>query len=108
MSQLTLLVILMLAGIGSASLVAVSTGALLRRRSWSYFLVTLAIGTLTLRTFLGAVMVGDFISPDMHHTLEHLLDVLVIGLLFGAVYLARTIGPTDEFEHSHVDEEPHD
>lgn len=89
----TLLVILGLAGLGSAALVALSASALLRRRSWSYFLVTLAIGSLLLRTFLGAAVMGGYLPISLHHVLEHLLDGLIVGLLFAAVYVARSVDP---------------
>lgn len=108
MSNLTLHVILTVAGVGSILLVAFSAIALLRRRSWSYLLVTLAVGTLVLRTFLGVVLIGDFITNGMHHTLEHSLDVLVVGLLFGAVYFARTVRPPDDLDYDRFEEDPHD
>lgn len=108
MSELPLLTVLALAGIGSGFLVAVSLGAFVRRRSWSYFLVTIAIGTLVLRTILGVVTLGELVSLEVHHLLEHVLDLLIVGLLFGAVYLARTVAPRDEREYEWLDEDPHD
>lgn len=86
-------VVLAVAGLGSAALVAVAVTALFRRRSLSYFLVTTAIGTLLLRAFLGAVTLGGLVAQHNHHVLEHVLDVIVIGLLFTAVYAARRIDP---------------
>lgn len=85
--------ILVFAGIGSGVLVAVATAALLRRQSLSYSLVTLAIGTLLLRSFVGAVTLGGVVSTHTHHLIEHFLDAVVIGLLFVAVYAARRIEP---------------
>lgn len=93
--------ILVVAGLGSGVLVALSFTALVRRRSWPYFLVTLAIGSLMLRSFLGVVMVGGYLSPDIHHLLEHFLDVLTIVLLFSAIYVARTANPEPTFDNSH-------
>lgn len=81
--------VLALAGLGSILLVGTSMMALLRRRSLSYFLVTLALAMLVLRSLLGAVMVGDILSADVHHLLEHVLDVIVIGSLLTAVITAR-------------------
>lgn len=86
-------VVLAVTGLGSAALVAVALTALFRRRSLSYFLVTMALGTLLLRSFLGAVTVGGIVSQHDHHLLEHVLDAIVIGLLFTAVYTARSIDP---------------
>lgn len=86
-------VILTAAGLGSAVLVAVAMGALFRRRSLSYFLVTVAIGTFTLRTFLAIVTFTGLISEHTHHLVEHVFDVVVIGLLFAAVYATRRTDP---------------
>lgn len=97
----TLLAILTIAGLGSGALIALSLTALVRRRSWSYFLVTLAIGSLLIRTFLGVVMVGGYLPLDIHHLLEHFLDVLMIALLFAAIYVVRTAKPEPSFDGSH-------
>lgn len=91
--QFLLPVILAMTAIGTAALVVLAMMALFRRRSLSYFLVTMAIGTLLLRTFLGAVTLGGLVSPHAHHLLEHVFDALVISLLFTAVYAARRTDP---------------
>lgn len=91
--QVTLYASLVVAGIGSVILVTIAGMALFRRRSLSYFLITMAIGTLALRSFLGVVTLAGYISIHLHHVLEHLLDAVVIGLLFVAVYAARTPRP---------------
>lgn len=86
-------VILSVAGLGSAALVAVALRALFRRRSLSYSLVTMAIGTFLLRTFLAAVTFTGLVSQHTHHLVEHVFDAVVVGLLFAAVYAARRIDP---------------
>lgn len=86
-------IILAAAGLGSLVLVAVALGALFRRRSLSYFLVAMAIGTFTLRTFLATVTYTGLVSGHTHHLLEHVFDVVVIGLLFTAVYATRRFDP---------------
>ena len=91
-------VILAVAGLGGAVLAAVSIAALVRRRSMPYVLVALALVTLVVRTLVGSVMLGGLMTAHVHHLVEHLLDVLVVGLLFTAVYTARQPGrdrPTD-------------
>jgi len=98
--QLTLYASLVVAGIGSVLLVVLASAALFRRRSLSYFLITMAIGTLALRSFLGAVTVAGYLSLRSHHVLEHVLDALVIGLLFAAVYAVRTIRPDPQREEA--------
>lgn len=91
--EFVLPVILVIAGLGAAALVTISVMALYRRQTLSYFLVTLSIGMLLLRSLLGSVMLGGLMSHYTHHLLEHLLDVIVIGLLFTAVFTARRIDP---------------
>lgn len=90
--------VLVVAGLGSAAFVAVATAALFRRRSLSYLLVTIALGMLLLRTFLGAVTLGGLVSAHTHHLLEHGIDATVIGLLFVAVYAARRFEPASPTE----------
>jgi ABC-type branched-subunit amino acid transport system permease subunit len=86
----SLFVVLVLTTLGSAALGALAGMALYRRRSLPYFLVTVAIGTLLLRSLLGIGTLGGVTSMATHHLLEHLLDAVVIGLLFAAVYVARS------------------
>lgn len=90
--------ILLIAGLGGVLLVTLSSLALFRRQSLSYFLVTLAIATLVVRSFLGTVMLGGLLSDYSHHLLEHVLDIVVIGLLFTAVLVTRRIDTTAAVE----------
>jgi hypothetical protein len=86
-------IVLGVTAIGSLALVGIAAIALFRRQSLSYFLVTLAIGTLLLRTFLGGVVLGGLVSSHVHHFVEHVLDALLIGFVFTAVYAARRVEP---------------
>lgn len=95
---------LAIAGVGSVALVIVAGMALFRRRSLSYFLITLAIGLLALRSFLGAATLAGYMTIHIHHVLEHLLDAIVIGLLFSAVYAARTLRPEPQLDESQPQE----
>lgn len=85
--------ILAVAGIGSTALVLLVGAASLRRRTSSYFLIAGAVGMMGLRSVLGMITLGGVISLQFHHVLEHLLDVVVIALLFGAIYFARSVDP---------------
>lgn len=85
-------VVLGLAGLGSVAVVGLALVALARRRSWSYFLVTAALGTLLARTSLGVLSMADAVSVGSHHLPEHALDVVMIALLLGAIYVSRS-GP---------------
>lgn len=102
---LPLALVLVVAGLGAAVLVAISGLALYRRRSLSYVLVTLAIGALLLRSLLGTVTLGGLLADPTHHVLEHVVDVVVVGLLFAAVYAARRVDPSPtEVAHRDHDE----
>lgn len=84
-----LLSTLALAATGSAMLVALALVALGRRRSGSYLLVTLALGTLFARTAVGWLTAADLVVPATHHLLEHGLDAATAIFLLGAVAIAR-------------------
>lgn len=88
-----ILFVLVVAGIGSALVVALALAAFARRQSLSYFLVTVALATLLLRSLLGVLFVNGYLASPYHHFMEHGLDVLVVVLLFAAVYAARTVDP---------------
>lgn len=97
---------LVIAGLGSAALVTLAGVAVLRRRSWSYSFVAVALGAILVRSLLGSMIIGDYISHASHHLLEHLLDAFIIGLLFAAIYTARTVEPDvpldeDQLERRH-------
>lgn len=94
-----ILFVLLVAGLGSGLVVSLALAAFARRRSPSYFLVTLALSTLLTRSLLGVLFVDGALGPPQHHLLEHGLDAVGVLLLFGAVYAARTVDPgrpTDE------------
>jgi len=87
--HLVLSLVLALAGLGSAVMIGLALAALVRRQSWSYLLVTLALATLLGRTAVAAGSMSGVVSTASHHTLEHLLDVLMAALVIAAVYTAR-------------------
>jgi len=89
-SDVALALVLSLAGLASAGLVGLALVALLRRRSWSYLLVALALVTLLARTGVAVGSMTGRIGPATHHTLEHALDVAMAGLVIAAVVTARS------------------
>jgi hypothetical protein len=89
-SDLALALVLSLAGLASAGLVGLALVALLRRRSWSYLLVVLALATLLARTAVAVGSMTGGIGATTHHTLEHGLDVAMAGLVIAAVVTARS------------------
>lgn len=89
-SELALALVLSVAGLASAGLVGLALVALLRRRSWSYLLVVLALLTLLARTGVAVGSMTGSIGTATHHTLEHGLDVAMAGLVIAAVVTARS------------------
>jgi hypothetical protein len=89
-SDLALALVLSVAGLASAGLVGLALVALLRRRSWSYLLVALALVTLLARTGVAVGSMTGVVGPTTHHTLEHVLDVAMAGLVIAAVVTARS------------------
>jgi heme A synthase len=86
-----LLFVLVAAALASGLVVALALAAFARRRSWSYFLVTLALAMLLVRSLFGMLTLDGALDATAHHVFEHALDVLAVLLLFGAAYCARTV-----------------
>ena len=82
-----------LGGAAGAGLLGLGLAAFLRRRSRSYLLVALALGTLAARAGLAAGAAFGFVGVDAHHFGEHLLDVAMVALVVAAVYYARSVRP---------------
>ncbi|GAA0272868.1 DUF7471 family protein [Halobacterium noricense] len=89
-----LVVALAAAGVASALLTGAALAAFLRRRSRPYLLVALALGTLLARSVVAGASVGGLLAGDVHHVLEHGLDVLMAGLVIAAVWYARSVSGT--------------
>lgn len=92
-ASLPLLGVVTVAGIGAAVLLGLGFAAFARRRSRSYLLIVGAIAALFGRSIVAGVTVVQILSPETHHLLEHSLDVVLVALVVGAVYYARTVTP---------------
>jgi len=82
------------AGVASAVLTGAALAAFLRRRSRPYLLVALALATLLARSVVAGASVGGLLAGDVHHVLEHGLDVAMAGLVIAAVWYARSVSGT--------------
>jgi hypothetical protein len=98
----SLVVVLVLAGLGTALLLGLGLAALLRRRSRSYLLVALALATLFARSVVAGLSLAAWLPAGTHHLVEHALDVVMAGLVIAAVYYARSV------ERPAVDHAGHD
>lgn len=86
-----LVVVLALAGAASLVVAGLASVAFARRRTRSYLLVAGALAALAARTGVAGLSLGGLLGTDLHHLLEHGLDVAMAGLVIGAVYYARTV-----------------
>ncbi|WP_232688377.1 DUF7471 family protein [Halobacterium zhouii] len=86
-----LVVALSLAALGSAVLTGTALAVFLRRRSRSYLLVALALAALLARTVVASASLTGLLAGDVHHVLEHGLDVVMAALVVAAVYYARSV-----------------
>ncbi|WP_321112673.1 DUF7471 family protein [Halorussus salinisoli] len=84
-------VLLALAGLGSAVVLGLALTALIQRRSRSYLLVTLALATLLARTAVAAMTLTGSVAAGPHHLLEHGFDVVMAALVVAVVYDARSV-----------------
>lgn len=91
-SDVPLLAVLAVAGVGSALLLGLALAAFTRRRSRPYLLVVLALAALLARTTVAGASAMDVLPAAQHHLAEHTLDVAMAALVIAAVYYARSVG----------------
>ena len=89
-ADIVLLCLLVLAGLAAIVLVSLGLVAFSRRQSRSYFLVFLALCTLICKALAGGLTIVGILPTDLHHTVEHGLELVMAILLIAAVYYART------------------
>lgn len=88
--------VLAVSALTAAALCLAGVTAYRRRRSRAYLLVALALAALVTQPVLGGLAMVGAVSPATHHTLEHGADAVVVLLVLGAVYDARTAGQRRE------------
>lgn len=85
--SIPLLVVILVAGIGTGILFLVSLVAYARRRTTQYRLISIAVGALWVRSIVGAGTVLGYVPMIVHHFVEHSLDFLVAAIVLYAVYV---------------------
>ena len=90
LGEVALPTVLVITGIVSLAVLGLGVVALAQRRSRSYLLITMALGTLVGRTLVGGLAVDGTVAMEFHHLIEHALDGVMAVLLLAAVYYART------------------
>ena len=83
------LLFIVLGGITSSALASVSVLAFSQRRSRPYLFISLALGMLAAKAFVGGLTVFDVVSAPTHHMVEHALDFATALCLVTAVVFAR-------------------
>jgi len=81
-----LLIVILIAGIGTGVLFAVSLIAYARRGERRFLLVSVAIGALWARSIVGAGTVLGYVPMPAHHYVEHTLDFAIAAIVLYAVY----------------------
>ncbi|MGA9400914.1 DUF7471 family protein, partial [Haladaptatus sp.] len=54
-------------------------------------LIALAFAALAGRELVGGLTMANYLTANAHHLFEHGLDIVMMLLLIGAVYYARTV-----------------
>lgn len=96
--SLPLVGLLTVGGLVTAVLFGLALAAYLRRGTRSYLLVVGAVAALLGRSVVAGLSLSGSLAPATHHTLEHGLDVVMVALVVGAVYYARTVSREVEYE----------
>ncbi|MWV38527.1 hypothetical protein [Natrialba sp. INN-245] len=81
-----LLAVIVLAALGTTILFACGVVAYVRRRSTRYLLITVVLGLLAARSFVGLGTVFGVVPMTVHHLVEHGLDFTIAVLILYAVY----------------------
>ncbi|MFO7926653.1 MAG: DUF7471 family protein [Halobacteriota archaeon] len=93
-----LFAVLALAGVGTGILLVLALVAYTRRRTRTYALVTLAIGTLFFRSIVGLGTVSGVVPMSVHHLIAHAIDFVIAGLILYAAYGSGPSGSTTSFD----------
>ncbi|KAB1197562.1 MULTISPECIES: hypothetical protein [Haloferax] len=83
--------IVALTGITSVALAALGVAVFYRRQTRSHLLIALALLAFASRAGVAALSFSDLLSTFDHHVFEHVLDLVMAGLVLSAIYYARTI-----------------
>ncbi|MEF8780458.1 MAG: hypothetical protein V5A46_07245 [Haloferacaceae archaeon] len=82
-----LVIVLLLATVGTGTVLLLALAAYRRRRSTPYLLVVAAVGGLFLRSTVGFGTMYGRVPMGVHHLVEHALDFGIAACVLAAVYL---------------------
>ena len=81
-----LLVILVLATLGTATLFLIGLAGYRRRRTRTYLLMTVVLGLLVVRSIVGIGTVLGVVPMPVHHLIEHSSDLAIAALVLYALF----------------------
>ena len=81
-----LLLVILLAALGTMILFFCGVVAYRRRRSFRYLLITVVLGLLVARSLVGLGTVFGAVPMAVHHLVEHSVDFTIALLILYAVY----------------------
>lgn len=81
-----LIVVIVLAAVGTAILFGIGLIAYRTRRTLRYLLITVALGLLVARSIVGLGTVFGVVPMAIHHLVEHSFDFVIAMLILYAVY----------------------
>lgn len=81
-----LLLVIVLAAVGTTLLFFCGLVAYSRRRTFRYLLITIVLGLLVFRTVVGLGTVFGITPMTIHHLVEHGVDFTIAVLILYAVY----------------------
>ncbi len=90
-----LALLIALSAVGAIVVFVLSASAYRRRRSLPYLLITAALAALVARPIVGAGTVLGYVPMQTHHTIEHLLDVVIAAFLIAAIVSVGRLDPSD-------------
>lgn len=90
LSESVLIVALGVGTVFSILVALLSFAAFIKRRTMSYLLIAVAFSTFLGKASLGLAYLTGSMNVNMHHSFEHSLDVVMMGLVLAAVYYARS------------------
>ncbi len=100
-----LALLLALSAVGALIVFSLAAAAFHRRKSLPYLLITAALGALVLRPIVGAGTVLGHVPMGVHHTIEHLLDVVIAAFLIAAVLAVGSLETNSNAETTPVEED---
>ncbi|WP_455550785.1 DUF7471 family protein [Haloarcula laminariae] len=82
-----LLILIALATLGTVVLFLIATAGAIRRRNTTYLLLTVAIGLLVARSFVGLGTVFGAVPMPVHHLAGHGVDLSIALLVLAAIFI---------------------